>query len=70
MDETSASRSLEGHPAADFQDCVLFSSHLSKSVALQQSSVPKLLVAGLLTQFAMLEGPRIPCDLPPAPHNN
>ena len=38
--------SSEGHPAADLENCVLFSNHLSKPVAFQQSSVPKLLVAG------------------------
>ena len=31
----------------------LFSNHLSKSVAFQQSSVPKLLVAGLQSLFVM-----------------
>ena len=36
--------------------CLRFSSQLSKPVAFQQSSVPKLLVAGLPTLFVMFEG--------------
>ena len=36
-----------------------FSSHLSTSVALQQSSVLKLLVAGLQSVFVLLQGSQI-----------
>ena len=45
-----------------------FSSHRSKSVAIQQPSVPKLLVAGLQSLVIMLQGTRIPRGLaaPPA----
>lgn len=47
---------------------LFFSCHRSKSVALQQSSVPKLLVAGPQSLFAMFRRIKIPCDLPLPTH--
>ena len=41
--------------AAEVGSCLLFNSHLSKPVAFQQSSVPKLLVASLQSLLVMLD---------------
>ena len=63
----SAGPSLEEHLAVDSENRLLFSNPLSKSVAFQQSSVLKLLFAGLQSLLLMLEWLKIPGDLPPPP---
>ena len=55
------------HPAVDL-NCLLFNCRLSKSVAFQQSLVPKLLVAGLRSLSVMLHWLKIQLDLRPPPH--
>ena len=56
-----------GSTAAIFGDRLIFSNRLSKSIAFQQTSVLKLLAAGVQSLFVMIKNQKR-CKLPPPPH--
>ena len=65
----SAEPSLEGHQGCGFWYHLLFSCHLSMSVAVQHPSVLKLLAAGLQLVFGIVQGRQKGCDFAPPLQN-